>query len=179
MKHRTNRRRFLQTTALAGVGVWVASTGSPAQSRSPNEKLNIGIIGSGGRGGSNAGDVSSENIVALADVDANQLEGAGKRFPQAKKYADWRKLLEQKDLDAVVVSTTDHTHALAAVWAMRRGLSVYCEKPLAHSAYEARVMQETYLKNKDKLATQMGTQIHATENYRRVVELVQSGAITT
>ncbi|MCY2993015.1 MAG: Gfo/Idh/MocA family oxidoreductase [Planctomycetota bacterium] len=177
MKHRTNRRRFLQTTALAGVGVWVASTGSPAQSRSPNEKLNIGIIGSGGRGGSNAGDVSSENIVALADVDANQLEGAGKRFPQAKKYADWRKLLEQKDLDAVVVSTTDHTHALAAVWAMRRGLSVYCEKPLAHSVYEARVMQETYLKNKDKLATQMGTQIHATDNYRRVVELVQSGAI--
>jgi predicted dehydrogenase len=177
MPHRTNRRRFLQTTALAGVGVWVASTSSPAQSRSPNEKLYIGIIGAGGRGGSNAGDVSSENIVALADVDANQLEGASQRFPQAKKYADWRQLLEQKDLDAVVVSTTDHTHALAAVWAMRRGLSVYCEKPLAHSAYEARVMQETYLKNKDKLATQMGTQIHATDNYRRVVELVQSGAI--
>jgi predicted dehydrogenase len=177
MKHRTNRRRFLQATALTGVGVWVASHGRVASSRSPNEKLNIGIIGGGGRGGSNAGDVSSENIMAVADVDANQLESAGKRFPQAKKYADWRQLVDQKGLDAVVVSTTDHTHAFASVWAMRRGLSVYCEKPLAHSVSEARVMQETYLKNKDKLATQMGTQIHATDNYRRVVELIQSGAI--
>jgi hypothetical protein len=175
--NRTNRRRFLKNTALAGVGIWVAGTGRPTQGRAPSDKLNIGIIGADGRGGDNAGSVSSENIVALCDVDEKRLERAAQRFPKAQKYLDWRKLLEQKDLDAVVVSTTDHTHAAACVWAMNRGLSVYCEKPLAHSAYEARVMQETYLKNKDKLATQMGTQIHAELNYRRVVELVQSGAI--
>jgi predicted dehydrogenase len=177
MNRRTNRRRFLRNSALAGVGIWVAGTARAAQSRSPNEKLNIGIIGAGGRGASNTGDVRSENIVALCDVDENRLENAAKQHPQAKKYIDWRKLLDQKDIDAVVVSTTDHTHALASVWAMNRGMSVYCEKPLAHSSYEARVMQETYKRNQDKLATQMGTQIHATDNYRRVVELVQSGAI--
>lgn len=177
MKYRTTRRSFLKTAACTGVGVWVAANSHAARTRSPNEKLNIGIIGVAGRGGSNTNDVAGENIVALCDVDSNHLEQAGKRFPQAQKYADWRKLVDQKDLDAVVVSTTDHTHALASVWAMNRGLSVYCEKPLAHSVHEARVVQETYLKHKDKIATQMGTQIHSTDNYRRVVELIQSGAI--
>jgi predicted dehydrogenase len=177
MVRRTSRRRFLKNTALAGVGVWVAGASNAAQSRSPNEKLNIGIIGSDGRGGSNTRSVSSENIVALGDVDEKRMAKAAAKYPKAKTYIDWRKLVDQKDLDAVVVSTTDHTHAPACVWAMNRGLSVYCEKPLAHCSYEARVMQEKYLANKDQLATQMGTQIHATENYRRLVELVQCGAI--
>ena len=177
MNRRTNRRRFLRNAGLAGVGLWVGATSRTARGRSPNEKLNIGVIGSSGRGGANTKSVSSENIVALCDVDEKRMEQAAKPYPNAKKYIDWRKFVDQKDLDAVVVSTTDHTHAPACVWAMNRGLSVYCEKPLAHSPYEARVMQETYLKNKGKLATQMGTQIHATENYRRLVELVQSGAI--
>jgi len=177
MKRRTNRRRFLRNAGLAGVGLWVGARATTAHGRSPNEKLNIGIIGSSGRGGSNTKSVSSENIVALCDVDEKRMAGEAKKHPNAKTYIDWRKLVDQKDLDAVVVSTTDHTHAPACVWAMNRGLSVYCEKPLAHSPYEARVMQETYLKNKDKLATQMGTQIHATDNYRRLVELVQSGAV--
>jgi len=177
MNRRTSRRRFLKNTALAGVGVWVAGTSNTAHSRSPNEKLNIGIIGSSGRGGSNTRSVSSENIVALCDVDEKRMAKAAEAYPKAKKHIDWRKLVDQKDIDAVVVSTTDHTHAPACVWAMNRGMSVYCEKPLAHCSYEARVMQEKYLANKDKLATQMGTQIHATENYRRLVELVQSGAI--
>jgi len=177
MKRRTNRRRFLTNAALAGAGIYVAGVSRAGESPSPNEKLNIGIIGAAGRGGSNTGSVSSENIAALCDVDEGRLAQAAGRYPKAKKYADWRKLVEQKDLDAVVVSTTDHTHAPACVWAMNRGLSVYCEKPLAHDSYEARVMQQKYLANKNKLATQMGTQIHATDNYRRVVELVQSGAI--
>jgi len=177
MNRRTNRRRFLKNTAWAGVGIWAAGTARTSLGRSPNEKLNIGVIGASGRGGANTASVSSENIVALCDVDSKRLEEAAAKHPQAIKYADWRKLLDQKGIDAVVVSTTDHTHAPACVWAMNRGMSVYCEKPLAHSSYEARVMQETYLKNKDKLATQMGTQIHATDNYRRVVELVQCGAI--
>jgi len=175
MKLSINRRRFLKSSALAGV--WVAAGTSIAHSRSPNEKLNIGMIGAGGRAGANMKGAASENIVALCDVDEDRLEKAAQQHPQAKKYTDWRKLLDQKGIDAVMVSTTDHTHALASVWAMNRGLSVYCEKPLAHSVYEARVMQETYRKHKDKLATQMGTQMHATDNLRRIVELIQSGAI--
>ncbi len=119
--------------------------------------------------------VASENIVALCDVNDDHLAEAAKKYPQAKTYIDWRKLLDQKDLDAVVVSTTEHTHALASVAAMKRGKHVYCEKPLAHSVYEARLMRET--SKQMKVATQMGTQIHATDNYRRVVELIQSGAI--
>ena len=99
---------------------------------------------------------------------------AAKQFPQAKTYDDWRKCLEQKDIDAVVCSTTDHTHAFVNVWAMNRGKHVYCEKPLANSVEEAQMVRETYLKNKGKIATQMGTQMHATDNFRRVVEMVRA-----
>jgi len=175
MSHRTSRRQFLRSSTFAGVGFWIVARGAPAQSRSPNEKLNIGIVGAGGRGASNTGDVQSEHIIALCDVNLRNLNQAAARFPKATKYRDWRKLVEQKDIDAVVVSTTDHTHAPATVAAMKRGKHVYCEKPVAHTVYEARVVRET--RDKMKVATQMGTQIHAEDNYRRVVELVQSGAI--
>jgi len=171
-----NRREFLKGAAVAATGFYVAGTAA-AQSTSPNEKLNIGIIGVSGRGRANTKSVSRENIVALCDIDENNLAAAAGKFPKAKTYVDWRKMLDQKDLDAVVVSTADQVHALASCWAMRRELNVYCEKPLAHSVHEARCVRETYNKYKDKIATQMGTQIHATDNYRRVVELVQSGAI--
>lgn len=146
-------------------------------SASPNNKLNIAVIGVAGRGGANLGGVAKENIVALCDVDSNKLAGALKRFPKAKTYKDWRKCLEQKDIDAVVCSTTDHTHAFVATWAMNRDMNVYCEKPLATSVEEARMVRNKYLEKKDKLATQMGTQIHASDNFRRVVELVRAGAI--
>ncbi|MGQ9574221.1 MAG: Gfo/Idh/MocA family protein [Thermoguttaceae bacterium] len=175
MNRRTNRRRFLAKSAVAGVGLWLAAPGTPAQSRSPNQKLNIGVIGAGGRGAANTGGVASENIVALCDTNAKHLEAAAARFPKAARFRDWRNLLDQKGIDAVVISTPDHTHAPASVAAMKRGMHVYCEKPLAHSVYEARVVQETC--KKANVATQMGTQIHAGDNYRRVVELVQSGAI--
>ena len=177
MNHNATRRTFLKQSALAGVGYWVAAGTSRAQEDSPNEKLNIGIIGVAGRGGSNMNSVASENIAALCDVDENRLGKASERFPKAKTYIDWREIVDQKDLDAVVVSTTDHLHAFCNVWAMNRGLSVYSEKPLGHSVYEASVVQAKYVENRDKIATQMGTQIHAGANYRRVVELVQSGAI--
>jgi hypothetical protein len=138
--------------------------------------LNIGIIGAGGRGASNAGDVSSENIVALCDVNERNLAETHKRFPRARTYVDFRKLLdESKDLDAVVVSTAEHTHAFATLPAIQLGKHVYCEKPLTHCIWEARHVAEAAAKA--KVATQMGTQIHATDNYRRVVELVQSNAI--
>ncbi len=189
MSSRMHRREFLRSGVLAGTGISLAGlaaqTEAVAQAKnprlkrrgSPNEKLNIAIIGVGNRGKANTKGVKSENIVALCDVDARFLGEAAKQFPKAKQYKDWRKLLEQKDIDAVVITTTDHTHALIAVAAMNLGMHVYCEKPLAHSVHEARVVRETYMKHKDKIATQMGTQIHATENYRRMVELIKGGAI--
>jgi predicted dehydrogenase len=177
MKTTTTRRTFLKQSSLAGVGFWVAAGTARAQSNSPNEKLNIGLVGVGGRGRANMGGVAGENIVALCDVEERNLAKAAERFPDATKYVDWRKLVDQKNLDAVVCSTADQAHALCSVWAMNRDLSVYCEKPLAHSVHEARFVQEKYKEKKETLATQMGTQIHATANYRRVVELVQSGAI--
>ena len=174
-----NRRTFLKRSAVVGVGVTVLKSGILKAGRSPNEKLNIAVIGVGGRGGGNMDSVKGENIVALCDLNEKNLAAAAEQFPNAKTYIDWRKCLDQKDIDAVVCSTTDHTHAFINVWAMNRGKHVYCEKPLANSVHEAHVVRETYLKNKGKLATQMGTQIHASDNYRRMVELIRGGAIGT
>jgi len=142
-----------------------------------DEKLNLGIIGVGGRGAANMNQVAGEHIHALCDVNAAVLASAKTRFTDARVFTDWRELIEDPDLDGVVISTADHHHALAAIAAMRRGLHVYCEKPLSHTVAEARLMQDEYIGRRDKIATQMGTQIHARENYRRVVELVRDGAI--
>ena len=174
-----NRRKFLKQSTALGAGLTILKSGILKAGNSPNEKLNIAVIGVAGRGGGNMNRVKSENIVALCDVNAKNLENAAKQFPRAKTYKDWRKCLDQKDIDAVVCSTTDHTHAFINVWAMNRGKHVYCEKPLANSVHEAHVVRQTYLKNKNKLATQMGTQIHAYDNYRRMVELIRRGAIGT
>lgn len=133
------------------------------------------MIGPGGRGFDNLQGVAGENIVALCDADERRMAAGVKQFPSAAKYRDFRKMIEKEKLDAVVVSTPDHMHAPASLWAMRRGLHCYCEKPLAHSVWETRIMAQTA--KEYHLATQMGTQIHATDNYRRVVEVIQSGAI--
>jgi predicted dehydrogenase len=119
--------------------------------------------------------VASQNIVALCDVDDNYLAAAAKKFPEAKTYNDFRRLLDQKGIDAVVVATPDHTHAVAAVAALRSGRHVYCEKPLARTLSETRIITNTA--REQKLATQMGIQIHAGSNYRRVVDLIQRGTI--
>ena len=169
-----SRRRFLQC-AVAGVS---ATFAAPAilRARGLNEKLNIAIIGAGGRGGSNLRSVSSENIVALCDVNERNLERAMEKHPQARKATDFRKLFDHAgEFDAVVVSTCEHTHAFATLPALMLGKHVYCEKPLTHNIWEARVIREAA--REAKVATQMGTQIHAGNNYREVVELVQSGAI--
>ena len=179
MNHQLNRRTFLKQSAVVGTGITILKSGILAAGQSPNEKLNIAIIGAGGQGRANTNGVKSENIVALCDVNEKTLAAVAKQFPKAKTYVDWRKCLDQKNIDAVVCTTTDHTHAFVNVWAMNRGMHVYCEKPLANSVHEAHVVRETYLKNKHKLATQMGTQIHAADNYRRMVELVRRGAIGT
>ncbi len=173
--HQINRRHFLQRTSVAA-GIMVLGAPALLRGKGLNDKLNIGIIGAGGRGAGNAQSVSRENIVAVCDVDENRLNQSGTTYPKARRYIDFRKLLDEaKDLDAVVVSTAEHTHAFATLGAIQLGKHVYCEKPLTHGLWEARVVAEAAAKA--KVATQMGTQIHATENYRRVVELVQSGAI--
>src|SRR5207249_2732578 len=120
-------------------------------------------------------EVSSENIVALCDIDDRYLDAAKQKYPRAKTYNDFRRLLDQRDIDAIVVGTPDHTHAVAAVAALKSGRHVYCEKPLARTVSETRIITDTA--RKQNRVTQIGTQIHAGSNYRRVVELVQSGAI--
>ncbi|MFZ2642136.1 MAG: Gfo/Idh/MocA family oxidoreductase [Verrucomicrobiia bacterium] len=177
MNQSTTRRAFLKHATLAGTGLLILKSNSLKAGQSPNEKLGLAIVGVAHRGGANLKGVASERIVALCDVNEENLKKAAQQFPEARTYSDWRKCLEQKDIDGVVCSTTDHTHAFVNVWAMNRGKHVYCEKPLANSVHEARVVRETYLKNKTKLATQMGTQIHATDNFRRVVEMIKAGAI--
>jgi predicted dehydrogenase len=170
---RLPRRDFLRATAAGlALGTVARADDRPA---SPNEKLNLGIIGTAGRARANIQGVQGQNIVAVCDIDDRLLARARDRFPGAKEYHDFRKLLEQKDLDAVVVSTADHTHAPATVMALGMGKHVYCEKPLTHTVHEARVVAEAA--RRAKVATQMGTQIHATENYRRVVEEVRAGTI--
>lgn len=176
MTARRSRREFLKHAAWSATGFWVASAARPAAPRSANDKLNIAIIGAGGRGAANAQGVSGENIVALVDVDERNLRAAAEKYPRAKTYVDFRKLYDHaNDFDAVVVSTTEHTHSFATLPALKLRKHVYCEKPLAHSVWEARVIREAA--GKADVATQMGTQIHSTENYRRVVELVQAGAV--
>lgn len=170
-----SRRTFLRQSAFAGAGIWLAGRESRAKSLSPNDKLNIGVIGVAARGADNLKGVASENIVALCDVDEERLGKAAALYPRAARTHDFRKLLDRNDLDAVVVSTADHTHAVATVAALKAGLHVYCEKPLSHTVAEARIISETARKR--KRVTQMGTQIHAGDNYRRVVELVKSNAI--
>ncbi len=147
-----------------------------ARRLSANERLNLGIIGTANRARANIAGVEHENIVALCDIDDLLLATAKERFPAAKTYNDFRKLLEREDIDGVVISTADHTHAAATAAALRLGKHVYCEKPLTHTVFEARRIAKLAAGH-GNLATQMGTQMHATDNYRRVVELVQSGAI--
>jgi len=169
---RPNRRQFVKTAA--GLGL-VASAWPRPCVLGANERLDIGVIGVGGRGAADLAAVSAENIVALCDVDDARLEQAARSFPMAKRYADYRQLLDEAKLDAVVVATPDHHHAPAAIRALRRGLHVYCEKPLTHTVAEARLMAQ--LAAEKMVATQMGTQNHEHPGYLRLVELIRSGAI--
>src|SRR3954449_3774058 len=173
------RRRFLQDTATLAAGMslsWPVVSQAAAAQVTAKDKLAIGIIGAGGRGWDNLQEVQSERIVAIADVDDERARDAFKKFPDATRYRDFRKMLDkEKSLDAVVVSTPDHMHAAAAIAAMRHGLHIYCEKPLARTIYEARRMRE--VAQETGVVTQMGQQGHALEGSRRAVEVVRSGAI--
>lgn len=179
MRLTIRRRQFLRQVVLGTSAAWVAgrqgALGEGPIRGSANARLNLGVLGVSNQGEYNLNHVSSENIVALCDVDERLLGAASARHPEAVLYRDYRRLLDRRDLDAVVISTPDHTHAVAAVAALRRGLHVYCEKPLARTISETRAMTDAAREH--GCVTQIGTQIHAGSNYRRVVELVQSGAI--
>jgi predicted dehydrogenase len=170
------RRRFLQATGALAAASYFVNPGAAAQP--PRQRVRLGVIGVNGQGAYNWGEADRTGlaeIVALCDVDATRSVPVIKRFPKARFVEDYRRLLDQpRDLDAVIIATPDHHHALPALLAMRAGKHVYCEKPLAHSVHEVRLMMEAA---RNKLVTQMGTQIHAEQNYRRVVEIVQSGML--
>ena len=164
------RRRFLAAGAAA-----IAAPNFLRAQNSP-DRLRIAVIGCGGRGGGNLSSVATEDIVALCDVNARAIDAAAVRFPQARRVTDFRRLFDhQREFDAVVVSTCEHTHAFATLPALRLGKHVYCEKPLTHNVWEARRIREAAARA--RVATQMGIQIHATENYRRVVELIRGNVI--
>lgn len=175
--HPINRRQFLKTAAATGSGLLILPTGTLFGQNTPNKKLNIALIGVWGRGLAHYTGLEKENVVALCDINELRFADALKKFPGAKTYVDWRRCLEQKDLDAIVCCTADHTHAHIAMWAMNRGLHVYMEKPIAMTVEETRLVRATYLKNKHKIATQAGTQRHANPNFARVRELVRDGAV--
>jgi hypothetical protein len=179
MRRQNTRRDFLKQSTLAGVGFWTLAGVTTAQNpRSPLERLNIACIGVGGKGSSDADQAGGVgNIVALCDVDEDFLNAKAQKFPQAKKYHDFRLMLDEmgKEIDAVVVSTPDHTHAPASVLAMRMKKHVYCQKPLTHSVYEARLMRE--LAQKMGVCTQMGNQGTAGTSLRRAAEIIQQGGL--
>ncbi|MDA1272566.1 MAG: Gfo/Idh/MocA family oxidoreductase [Verrucomicrobia bacterium] len=175
MKTKLNRRAFLKCASFTAAAGWGINFPSFAGSISPNEKLNIGMIGVAGRAAEDLQGVSSENIVAICDVDSGKLMVAAQKHPKAATYNDFRGMIERNDLDAIVIGTPDHTHAVAAAAALKSGRHVYCEKPLTRTVSEARIVTE--LAREHKRVTQIGTQIHAGNNYRRTVELVQSGVV--
>jgi predicted dehydrogenase len=171
MQQLITRRQFLVSTALALGGCATAP-----RRVSPNDKLNIGVIGCGGKGSSDAAGVAGENIIALCDVDENCLKRAAKKYPGAKLFRDYRKMLDEvKTLDAVTISTADHHHAPATMRAITRGLHVYVQKPLTHNIWEARQLTEAARRH--RVATQMGNQGTSGEEIRRLVEMIQAGAI--
>lgn len=177
------RRRFIQSSvaAIAAPSVTAAASSAPATTSAPASqprRLNIGIVGCAHRGFDHVREVhaiKNANVVALCDVDVNYLVAAARHVTSARPFVDFRDMLKMPDLDAVVVATPDHTHGVITAAALRAGKHAYCEKPLCHTVAETRAI--TRLAAETKRVTQMGIQIHAMDNYRRVVELIRAGAI--
>ncbi len=174
-----NRRKFIATTGM-GVALFnILPGGLLAGTRSLNDKLNVAGIGIGSRGGADVGEVAGlgHNIVALCDVDENYAAKEFAKYPNAKRFTDYRVMFDRmgKGIDGVVIGTPDHTHAIIAMEAMRRGKHVYCEKPLAHSIQEVRKLMAAA--NKYKVVTQLGNQGHSSDTIRRLCEWVWTGAI--
>src|ERR1051326_4082581 len=176
--NRLSRRQFVRRSTTTAAAVALAFPFVARRSvLGANNRLNIAGIGVGGKGASDVANVDEENIYALCDVDDVNGAGSFKKYPQAKRFKDYRVMLEKegKNIDAVTVSTPDHMHAPAALTAMKLGKHVYCQKPLTHTVHEARQMAETARQH--KVATQMGNQGHCNPDTRRLVELIQAGVL--
>ena len=172
LKNGYSRREFLGTASA------FAFTFLPGRVRGANDRIRFASIGVGGKGGGDSTQAEElGDMVALCDIDDNRLRQRAERSPKAKLYHDFREMLDEmgNSIDAVTISTPDHTHAPAALMAMRQGMHVYCQKPLTHTVYEARLMRETA--QGYKLATQMGNQGTASNGFREAVEVIRSGAI--
>ncbi len=178
MTLRSTRRDFLKTTAAAGLGFWAAG-GVTLQAKppGPNDRINVGLVGVGGRGRAHVNSLAGkENIVALCDVDDVTAGSTYRKLWRTPRYSDFRAMLDrERTIDAVVVATPDHMHAPVAIRAMRMGKHCYCEKPLTHNIYEARLMKEVAREN--RVATQMGNQGTSSPQLRRAVEIVRAGAL--
>ncbi len=184
MSESVSGKKFSRRKMLAGIGVGAAVFSivprhvlAASGQKAPSDKLRIAGIGAGGQGGSDIGRMGGENVVALCDVDDRQGARSYKKYPDAKRFKDFRKMFDamDKDIDAVTVGTPDHTHCVIAMEAIRRGKHVYCEKPLAHSIAEVRAMVKAAKEH--KVITQLGNQGHSTNATRMLVEWVRDGAI--
>ena len=183
MSNQTNRRNFMKITAAAGAGFWAAGGVSPRPSRAAIDKVNFACIGIMGKGDSDSGDAKRlGNVVAICDIDQDRLDKWQDKYSKKGKtpeFHDYRKMLEQMDksIDAVTVSTPDHSHAPASVMAMKMGKHCFTQKPMTHSIYEARLMAE--IAAEKGLKTQMGNQGTANATLRKSAALIQAGAIGT
>jgi predicted dehydrogenase len=178
MARKTTRRNFLSTGAAVGVGFWAAGGIAPRASRAAIDKIHFASVGVAGKGASDSQDAGRNgDMVAICDIDDNSLNNAAKRWPDAKKYNDYRKMFEEmeKSIDAVTVSTPDHCHAVIGAAAISRGKHCFIQKPLAHSIYEVRHLQR--IAAEKKVATQMGNQYTADSNLRRAAAIIKEGHI--
>lgn len=170
-------RRDLLKQALPAAGLTILPSGVLRGQTAPSNRLNVALIGVWGRGTAHYTTMRNENVVAICDVNELRMKEAAAIFPRAKTHVDWRRLMDQKDVEAVIICTADHHHAFIANWALNRDMHVFCEKPLGISVDEVRTVRANYLKRKAKVATQHGTQRHAYPNFERVRELILDGAI--
>ncbi|MBN2295036.1 MAG: Gfo/Idh/MocA family oxidoreductase [Pirellulales bacterium] len=181
MSRQPTRRQFISTTTATGIGFWLAGGAEAKESKSPNERIRMASIGIGGKGSSDSNDAGKHgDMVAICDADRTRLGLTHKkRFPKAKTFTDFRKMLDEmgKSIDAVTVSTPDHTHAPAALMAMRMGKHCFCQKPLTHSIYEARLMGKVAAET--GVATMMGNQGTAASGLREAAAILRSGALGT
>src|SRR5262245_55178161 len=180
MARRTNRRKFLQTSAAIGAGYWVLGGIAPKESRSAIETIHFACVGVGGKGSSDSQDAGrAGEVVAICDIDEKNLAFAAARWPEAKKYFDFRKMFDEmgKSIDAFTVSTPDHCHAVIASMGMKLGKHAHVQKPLTKSIYEARYLGQ--LAAEKKVATQMGNQGTASADLREAAAIIKSGAVGT
>src|SRR5436190_12543546 len=180
MARRTNRRRFLKTSAAIGAGYWALGGIAPRESRAANEKIQFACVGVSGKGGSDSQDAGrAGDVVAICDIDEKSLTAAGVRWPEAQKFFDFREMFAKMGdkIDAFTVSTPDHCHAVIAATGMRMGKHAFVQKPLTHSLYEARYLGK--LAAEKGVKTQMGNQYTADSNLRRAAAIIKGGNIGT